>query len=190
MGKRSPLRTLSRFVVAALVFATSANLMSYSQPEPRPQNTVINETSFRLTLPGPWSTGDINDPSRRTYHSATRNEGLTVSIFGSFFGSPGSKSHDERTAIFKRWVEKRRQIETKMPGSADATVTEPSYGEAQGTMVARYEGFDPSRHRRFHCLVLASSSAFEIFYYEAVDVAQSLAEEHAKAIFNSVDIPK
>lgn len=181
---------LSRFADAALVFATSASLISYSQPEPRPQNTVINETSFRLTLPGPWTTGDMNDPSRRTYHSATGDEGLTVSIFGSFFGSPGSKSHDERAVIFKRWVEKRRQVETKMPGSADATVTEPFYSEAQGTMAARYEGFDPSRRRRFHCLVLASSSAFEIFYYESVDVGQGLAEEHAKAIFNSVDIPK
>ena len=56
-------------------------------------------------------------------------------------------------------------------------------------MGARYQGFDDSRHRRFHCLILASSSAFEIFYYEAVDLGESLAEERTKAIFNSVDIP-
>jgi len=79
--------------------------------------------------------------------------------------------------------------ETKMPGFEDVSVSEPSYGEARGTMAARYQGFDRSRHRRFHCLILASSSAFEIFYYEAVDLGQSLAEERAKAIFNSVDIP-
>jgi hypothetical protein len=181
---------LSLFAITSLVFATSASPMLDSQPGRKLQNTVINETSFRVTLPGSWTTGDINDPSHRTYLSATGNEGLTVSSFGSFFGSPGSKSHDERTVIFKRWVEKRRQVESKMPGSADETVTEPFYAEAQGTMAARYEGFDPSRHRRFHCLVLASSSAFEIFYYEAVDLAQSLAEERAKTIFNSVDIPK
>ncbi len=56
-------------------------------------------------------------------------------------------------------------------------------------MATRYQGFDRLRHRRFHCLILASSSAFEVFYCEAVDLAQSLADEHAKAIFNSVHIP-
>jgi hypothetical protein len=56
-------------------------------------------------------------------------------------------------------------------------------------MAARYEGFDPSRNRRFHCLILASSSAFEIFYYEALDVAKSVADDQARMIFNSVNIP-
>ena len=39
-------------------------------------------------------------------------------------------------------------------------------------------------------MMLASSSAFEIFYYEAVEMTEQQAENRAKAIFNSVDIPK
>jgi hypothetical protein len=189
MGKKLSLKTPSLFSIAAIVLATSVAPALFSQSKTKPQNTVINETSFRLTLPGLWTTDETTDPSRRTYHSASGNEGLTVSIFGSFFGPPGSKNHDERSDVFKRWVEKRRQVETKIPGVADANITEPLFGEARGTMAARYQGFDPSRNRRFHCLILANSSAFEIVYYEAVDVAQSIAEEHAKTIFNSVDIP-
>src|SRR5258708_4913100 len=97
MDRRSPLRTLSftattALVFAALVFATIVIPPLSSRVGPKLQDSVINETSFRLTLPGPWIAGDKTDPSRRTYHSAGGNEGLTVSIFGSFFGGPGSKS--------------------------------------------------------------------------------------------------
>ena len=38
--------------------------------------------------------------------------------------------------------------------------------------------------------VLASSSAFEIFDYDVVGKTEQTAEERAKAIFNSVDIPR
>ena len=74
--------------------------------------------------------------------------------------------------------------------SPEVVVTEPVLGESQGVLAARYAGFDSVRQRRFHCLLLASSAAFEIFYYEAVHIAEPLAENRAKAIFNSVDIPK
>jgi hypothetical protein len=38
--------------------------------------------------------------------------------------------------------------------------------------------------------VLASPSAFEILDYETVGKTEQTAEERAKAIFNSVDIPR
>jgi len=57
-------------------------------------------------------------------------------------------------------------------------------------MAARYEGSDSARHRRFHCLILASSSAFEVFYYEGVDMSKTIVQDRARAIFNSADIPK
>ncbi len=117
MWKGSPLITIFPFGIVALVLATSASPMLYS--EARPKNTAINETSFRLALPGQWSAGDTTDPSRRTYHSASKHEGLTVSIFGSFFGSPDSKTREEKNIIFKHWVENRRQIETRMPDFPD-----------------------------------------------------------------------
>lgn len=99
-------------------------------------------------------------------------------------------NHDDRVAMFTRWVNKRRAVETRLPGSDGITTTEPLFGESSGVLAARYAGLDYARRRRFHCLLLASSSAFEIFYYEAVDMTEQAAEERAKAIFNSVDIPK
>jgi hypothetical protein len=160
----------------------------FGQSQPKSNDTIIREVSFRLTLPGAWSSGPTDDPSKRTYH--TKNEQLTVTIFGSLFGASGEMKHDNRVGRFHTWVNKRRDLEKKLPGFADVVVSEPSFGESQGTLAARYTGFDEARQRRFHCLVLASSSAFDIFYFEAVDMNESVVEDRGKAIFNSIDIPK
>jgi hypothetical protein len=166
-------------------------LFSKSKPaikNARPEDTRINETSFRLILPGTWTPAPSNDLARRDYH--TDSEQLTVSIFGSLFGAPGAMNHDAKVATFMRLVDKRRDVETKVPGSVAITVTEPLFGESGGVLAARYRGFDAGRQRRLHCMMLASVSAFEIFYYEAVDMTEAAAEDRAKAIFNSVDIPR
>jgi len=155
--------------------------------DPGSQDTRINETSFRLTLPGICAVDAPSDPNRRNYH--TRAEELTVSIFGSLLPASG-KSHDEKAATFRRWVNKRRDLETRVPGTEGAKVTEPIFGESGGVFAARYTGFDPSSQRRFHCMLLASSSAFEIFYYEAEGMTEQAAEDRAKPIFKSVDIPR
>ncbi len=171
-------------VVGSLLFSKTKQKVKSEVPE----ITRISETSFRLTLPGTWTSGPSNDPTRRDYHTAS--EGLTVSIFGSLFGAPDAMNHDDRVAMFTRWVNKRRAVETKVTGGDMITTTEPLFGESGGVLAARYAGLDYAHQRRFHCLLLASSSAFEIFYYEAVDMTEQAAEERAKTIFNSVDIPK
>jgi hypothetical protein len=162
-GRRSPLLAFSLFATTVIVFIAAAGLSLYARAQPKRADTVIRETSFRLTLPGPWIAGDTSDPNLRTYRTANGKEGLTVSIFGSFFGGPGEMNHDEKAARFRLWVNKRKQDETKIPDSAGIKIGEPFYGEAKGTLAARYEGFDSMRHRRFHCMLLANSSAFEVF---------------------------
>jgi len=173
--------------------ATVAGLVLFSKTQPKAnsdpaENTRISETSFRLTLPGKWTSEPSNDPTRRDYH--TPSEGLTVSIFGSLFGAPGAMTHDERVATFTHWVNQRRDVETKVAEGGTIRITEPRFGESGGVLAARYAGIDEARQRRFHCLLLASSSAFEIFYYEAVEMTEQAAEQRAKAIFNSIDIPR
>ena len=115
---------------------------------------------------------------------------MTLSIFGSFFPSTGNVTNEDKVEIFRRWVKKRRDMETTIEDSAGIAVGEPLYAELHGTMAARYEGSDSARHRRFHCLILGNSSAFEFFYYEAVDMPKGLAQDRARAIFNSAEIPK
>jgi len=186
------LRLSAYFALVLVIFVMVGSIMFWKSSSKHKNalsnDTQINEVSFRLTLPGPWTANPTVDPSRRTYH--TEAEQLTVSVFGSLFGVPGAMNHDEKSATFLRWVSKRRDAETKMPGFADVTVTEPTFGESEGTLAARYQGFDPARNRRFHCLILASQSAFEIFYYEGVGFSDAAAEDRAKSIFNTVDIPK
>jgi len=160
----------------------------FGQSQAKTGDTRINETSFRLTLPGVWKSGKTDDPNLRTYH--TENEQVTVSIFGSFFPTTGNVTHEDKVAIFRRWVNKRRDMETKIEESAGITLGEPLYAEVHGTMAARYEGSDSARHRRFHSLILASSTAFEFFYYEAVEMPEAVVRDRARSIFNSAEIPK
>lgn len=179
------------FALVLLLVVAVAGMFWKSKPKQQPafaKDTVIHETSFRLTLPGSWTPGRSDDPTRRDYH--TDNEGLTVSIMGSLFGAPEAMSHDDKLARFRHWVDRRRAVETNLPESARISLTEPLFGESGGVLAARYAGVAAARRRQFHCLLLASSSAFEIFYYEAVNMTEQNAEDRAKAIFNSVDIPR
>lgn len=178
---------ISRFV-RVLAFAGIALLGLKTIAQSKSVATKVNETSFRLTLPGAWEAGDESDPTKRVYH--TDHEQLTVSIFGPLIGSAGSTSHEDRVSRFKIWVKKRIDLEAKLSDHPGVIAKEPLYGESRGTLAARYEGFDSGYQRRFHCMILARSSAFEAFYYEAVGMSEQAAEDRAKTIFNSVDIPK
>lgn len=184
---------LSAYAGALLIVGALAQSLLFSQSKPpatsaEPRGKRINETSFRLTLPDTWTSSPSTDPTRRSYHAKT--EWLTVSIMGSLFGAPGTMNHDDKEARFRHWVNRRRAVETKVPGGSKIRLTEPLFGESGGVLAARYAGIDTGRRRRFHCMLLASSSAFEVFYYEAVDMTKQAAEDRAKSIFNSVDIPR
>jgi hypothetical protein len=183
LRKISPSVFISCLLGMALL---SVNVLGQTQA--KTSDTRVNETSFRLTLPGVWKSGKTDDPNLRTYF--TEHEQVTVSIFGSFFPSAGNVTHEDKVAIFREWVKKRRDIETKIEGSSGIVVGEPLYVEMHGTMAARYEGSDSVRHRRFHCLILGNSSAFEFFYYEALDLSEAIVRSRARVMFNSAEIPK
>ena len=151
--------------------------------ESGPKLTSISEPESRVTLPGQWSQAPSPDSARWSYHTEAKNEQLTVSMP---LVIAQQMSRDERVEGFKRVVEIRRRVETKMPGFAAVAVTEPTFGEADRLLAARYGGVDSERQRRFHCLLLGSTRVVMIFYYEAVDMPESQSEGRAKAIFNSV----
>ena len=67
-------------------------------------------------------------------------------------GHHPANASGRKVASFKRVLEIRRGGETKMPGFAAVAVTEPTFGEANGLLAARYGGVDSERKRRFHCL--------------------------------------
>jgi hypothetical protein len=148
-------------------------------------DTAIDEGAFRLTLPGQWNKTPSSDPTRWVYHSDNAEE-LTVSLLGFKSGM----SADERSNSFKRLAELRKHAESAMPGLTAVTTTDTTFSESGGTLAARYGGSEPAVHRRFMCLMLGSTSAFTVFYYEAVGLTQAETDARAKAIMNSIVVPR
>jgi len=174
--------TSSRLLLARLVFAGVAALSMFGKS--KATDTAIDEGAFRLTLPGQWNKKPSSDPTSWVYHSDNGEE-LTVSLLGFKSGM----SADERSKTFKRLAELRKHAETT-PGLTSVTTTVTTFGESEGILAARYGGSEPSVHRRFMCLMLGSTSAFTIFYYEAVGLTQSETDARAKTIMNSVVVPR
>jgi hypothetical protein len=177
------IRSSSELVLAGLVFVGVAALSVFGKS--KATDTPINEPAFRLTLPGQWSSKPSSDPTRWVYHSDNGEE-LTV----SFLGLKSGMSADERSKMFKRLAELRKHAESATPGLTAVTTTETTFGESGGILAARYGGTELAVHRRFMCLMLGSTSAFTVFYYEAVGLAQSETDARAKTIMNSVVVPR
>lgn len=154
--------------------------------ERKSTDTKITEVAFQLTLPGEWSAIPSNDAARWTYASKDGHENLTVSIFGDL----SKMSPEEKSSSFRKIVGIRQKAETKFRGSESVEVSDPTFGESDGVLAARYLGVDRARRSRFHCLLLASSLTVTTFYYEALDFSESEAEAHAKEIFNSISVPR
>jgi len=177
------IRISSQLVLAGLVFAEVAALNMFGNSKAR--DTAIDEPAFRLTLPGQWSRKPSSDPTRWVYHSDNGEE-LTVSLLALKSGM----STDERSKMFKRLAELRKHAESAMPGLTAVTTTDTTFGESEGILAARYGGTEPAVHRRFMCLMLGSTSAFMVFYYEVLGLTQSETDARAKTIMNSVVVPR
>jgi hypothetical protein len=105
-------------------------------------------------------------------------------------GFKSGMSADERSKTFKRLAELRKHAETGTSGLTPVTTTDTTFGESEGILAARYGGSEPAVHRHFMCLMLGSTSAFTIFYYETVGLTQSETDTRAKTIMNSVVVPR
>jgi len=169
----------SRLLFAGFVFPV---VVAFGMSgESKPKETVIDERAFRFTLPGQWSREPSSDPTRWSYQN-DHGEYLTVSLLG-FSSGMGA---EERSKVFNRLVEMRKHAETALPGFTAVTTTQTTFGESGGILAARYSGIQSAVHRRFTCLMLGSSSAFTVFYYEAVGLSKTQSEARAKAIMNSI----
>ena len=156
------------------------------QSKPKPQETTFSDPAFRITFSGHWTQETSTDPTRWSYRTDDKHEQLTVSMIGD----TQKLDRDERVKAFRRIVEMRKNVETKMPGFENVAVTEPSFAETGGILAARYSGVDAERQRRFHCLLLGSSRTIMIFYYEGIEMTETQSEDRARAIFNSITIPR
>jgi len=152
--------------------------------KPKPNETAISEKAFSVTLPGEWSRRSEDDGSRIVFKSSSGREQLTVSlIFWSHRREP-----EQRLSNFNRVLELRQQAEIHEFAPSAITMTAPVVTEQSGIHAGRYSGSEPAAQRRFNCLLLCSSSLVATFYYEAVGLPQSEAEERASAILASAKL--
>jgi hypothetical protein len=175
--------TLSRLLPAGLVFSGIVALSTFGKS--KATDTAVDEGAFRVTLPGQWNKKPTSDPTRWIYHSDNGEE-LTVSLLGFKTGM----SADERSKTFKRLAELRKHAESATPGLTAVTTTDTTFGESGGILAARYGGTEPAARRHFVCLMLGSTSAFTVFYYEAIGLTESESDGRAKTIMNSVVVPR
>lgn len=153
--------TSPQLILAGVVFAGIAAFVIYGQE--KANDTPIDEPLFRLILPGHWSKKPSSDPTRWVYYRDNREQ-LTVSVFGLKSGM----GVDERSKMFKHLVEVRKNAESATSGMTAVTTTDTGFSESGGILAARYGGTEPAANRRFVCLILGSTSAFTVFYYEGV----------------------
>jgi len=151
-----------------------------------PEDTPVRENAFRLTLPGKWSPEASSDPTRWTYHSENRREQLTVSLFAW----AKRLSPEEQRQTLERMTEIHRNVQTKMPGMDAITMSDTTFGESGGTIAARYGGVDLPHQRRFWSLLLSSPVAVTVFYYEAVGMSEAETDARARAVMNSIVVPR
>jgi len=149
----------------------------------KPKDTTIDEHVFSLILPGPWSRQPSPDPTRWTYASQSGLEQLTVSVFSS----TQPMSADEQHETLKDVLVVRRRAEEE--AASGTTMTDTTLTEVGGVPGARYDGFHSSARRRLSCLLLCSSTAVTVFYYEALDLTEQEAASRAEAILGSVRVP-
>ncbi|WP_265594203.1 hypothetical protein [Haloferula sp. BvORR071] len=148
------------------------------------KETAVFEKAFGITLPGEWSRRSEDGGSRIVFSSSATHEQLTVSLM------PSSTRMDPalRLSTFNQVMELRRQAETHgLPPSA-IKMTAPSVSEMSGIHSGRYSGSEPASQRRFTCLLFCSSSLVATFYYEAIGLPQSEADERANAILGSAKL--
>ena len=149
-------------------------------------DTSIKENAFSLKLPGKWTADASDDPTRWSYHADNGHEFLTVSLL--VFEK--RLNNEQQHQAIKRLAEIHRGVQTKAAGTAALTMTEITYGESDGVLVARYGGFEPPTRRRFHALLLCSPLAVTVYYYEAIGLSEPEASNRARTIMNSIAVPK
>jgi hypothetical protein len=179
---------VNRAVVAGPVAVLAVAVIAYAAMlwKPKPSDTAIVERPFHMNLPGKWTSQPSSDPTRWSYQAESQHETLTVSFVGFAHGL----KQDERESIFRRAVELRRSEENKLPGLNGVMVTDATFGQSAGVLAARYGGVDSADDRRLWCLLLGSSVAVTIFYYEAVGLSEGETDARGRAIFNSIVVPR
>jgi hypothetical protein len=179
---------VSAVLIAGLVLAVVVGLNMFwkSKTKDSPKDTLIQESAFRLTLPGKWVQKPSSDQTRWVYQNEDGRTQLTVSLLGSTH----RMDNDEQTKTLHRVVELHRRAQTQMPDAPAVTMTETTFAESEGVLAARYGGMETTGHRRFASLFLSSPMAVTIYYYEGLDSTQAEFEAGARTTMNSIVVPR
>ena len=149
------------------------------------KDTVIQESSFRLVLPGKWVQKPSTDPTRWVYGHDT--EQLTVSLP---LGNVRRLTKDEQSKTLGHLEELYRRAEIRVDDTTATTTSETIFAEADGVLAARFGGTHPAEKHRFAILLLCSPSVVASFYYEAFGLTSAGFDANGRTIMNSIVIPR
>ena len=181
--------SVSVFIVGLVLAVVAAGLTMFwkSKPKAALKDTRIEENAFRLMLPGKWVRKPSSDPTRWVYQNEDGREQLTVSLP---LGSIRQLSKEEQSKTLERLAALYRRAQTQVTEVPADTLSETTYGEADGVLAARFGGAQPARQYRFTSLLLCSPSAVTNFYYETTGLTETEFETRGRMMMNSIVVPR
>jgi hypothetical protein len=172
MSNRSVARTVVAFFAAVVCVGTQAD-----------DQTIINESLFRLSLPGKWRGAYDRQSDSWQYRSADGREAVTVGVLRRTAGP----SLDSIKADFRAYLEARRKSEVDL-GGPQLRLSEPEIQERGAALLARYSAFDPRNNRRTLTRVIVNDLAAGSFYYEATGFTAAAYDARAKVVLSKVGL--
>jgi len=174
-------------VPATLVMAQDVGRGQPRQSKDTMKDTRIQESAFRLTLPGKWVQKPSSDPTRWVYQNEDGREQLTVSLP---LGSIRRLSKEEQSKTLRRLAELSRRAVTQVTDVPADALSETTFGEADGVLAARFGGVQSARQYRFTSLLLCSPSAVTTFYYETTGLTEAEFNTRGRTMMNSIVVPR
>jgi hypothetical protein len=181
--------TFSAISIFGLVLAVAAGMTMFwkSKPKSAPMDTRIEESAFRLTLPGKWVQRPSSAATRWVYQSEDSREQLLVSLP---LGSIRELNKEEQSKTLEHLVELYRRAQTQMSEVPADTLSETTFGEADGILAARFGGAQSARQYRFTSLLLCSPSSVTNFYYETTGLTEAEFNSRGRMMMNSIVVPR
>jgi hypothetical protein len=170
----------SRSLVSTVIACVASIVCIVAQAD---DQTIINESLFRLSLPGKWQGAYDSQSDSWQYRSADGREAVTVGILRRTTGP----SVDSIKADFDAYLQARRKSERDL-GGPKLRLGDPEVQERGAAVLARYTGVDPRNNRRTLTRVIVNEVAAGSFYYEATGFTASAFDARAKIVLGKVGL--
>ncbi len=153
-------------------------------PHWKQRETRFCEYELTVTLPGRWQARPMDSPTQWLYRSAEKHKEHVTLIREEPEGLQGQEEVSYQKVILHR----RRAIELGFGRNINLVTAPLETGERNGTRLFAFRGEAPAVEHRFEVLFLCRPRAVWTLVYDAFRLTPEQAEDHAAAIFGSVEL--